>query len=293
MSTQAISEWKLERIGKFSEPKPFRVTRERVAAYAEATNDEHPLHRSGELAPPVFAIVPVFDTLTPPMLAFVPGEIAMTVVHGEQDFRFHAPIVPGQTLLSRGGVVGVHGTSTGVQVIVKGVTETGAGELIVEQYLTGFFRGAQLDLSAGVPLTQHRFPARLRGSDRLAVITQTFDPDTTERYSRASGDQMPIHLDDQVAKSVGLPGIIVHGLCTMAYTSRAVIASACPEDPTGLRRLAVRFSKTVQPSDSITTFLWNAGTTAEGTRKIAYETASNSGDMVIKDGLAEVRQSPA
>ena len=35
------------------------VERERIAAYAEATNDEHPAHRAGDLAPPVFAIVPV------------------------------------------------------------------------------------------------------------------------------------------------------------------------------------------------------------------------------------------
>ena len=34
---------------------------------------------------------------------------------------------------------------------------------------------------------------------------------------------MPIHLDDEIAKAMGFPGIIIHGLCTMAFTSQAAI----------------------------------------------------------------------
>jgi acyl dehydratase len=83
---------------------------------------------------------------------------------------------------------------------------------------------------------------------------------------------------------MGLPGIIVHGLCTMAYTSRAVIQAACPEDPSRLKRLAVRFSKVVQPSEKVTTWIWDAG---DG--RYAFETVSNNGNTAIKDGLAEVR----
>jgi acyl dehydratase len=95
---------------------------------------------------------------------------------------------------------------------------------------------------------------------------------------------MPIHLDDTIAKSVGLPGIIIHGLCTMAFTSVAVIQHACPHDPGRLERLAVRFAKPVQPEQTITTRLWTAG---EGI--YAYETESGDGAVVIKDGLAQVR----
>ena len=41
-------------------------------------------------------------------------------------------------------------------------------------------------------------------------------------YANASGDQNPIHQDEQVARSVGLPGVIAHGMYTMALTARAV-----------------------------------------------------------------------
>ena len=42
------------------------------------------------------------------------------------------------------------------------------------------------------------------------------------RYAEASGDHNPIHQDDAVATSVGLPGVIAHGMYTMALAARAV-----------------------------------------------------------------------
>jgi acyl dehydratase len=221
--------------------------------------------------------------MMPVLAGIVPPEVVPRVVHGEQDFRFHRAIAPGETLVSRGAAVGAHGTASGVQVVSKGITETEAGELVVEQYMTGFFRGAKLDASVGESVTEHGFPDGVRDEQPLASVTQGFDADQTQRYSKAAGDPMPIHLDDDFAKSVGLPGIIVHGLCTMAYTSRAVIGSLCPDDPSRLRRLAVRFSGVVQPSETITTSLW-AGT---GDR-IHFETVTDNNKVAIKDGLAEV-----
>jgi acyl dehydratase len=44
------------------------------------------------------------------------------------------------------------------------------------------------------------------------------------RYAEASGDHNPIHQDESVARSVGLPGVIAHGMYTMALAARAVSA---------------------------------------------------------------------
>ena len=60
---------------------------------------------------------------------------------------------------------------------------------------------------------------------------QTFDADQTFRYSEPAGDPMPIHLDEDFAKAMGLPGIIIHGLCTMAFTSHALLSQVRPHDP--------------------------------------------------------------
>jgi acyl dehydratase len=284
MSTSTELQWNLNRLGEWGEPARFDVTRERIAAYAAATNDEYPAHRSGELAPPVFPVVPaLLGVLAPAIMAVVPGEIAMRVVHGEQDFRYHRPIVPGMTLVSRAAAVGVHGTSSGVVVLGKAISETDHDDPVVEQSMAAFFRGAQLDVHEGESLTEHAFDESVRAGEPAAKVTQGFDPDQTQRYSEASGDPMPIHLDDDFAKAMGLPGIIIHGLCTMAFCSRAVVTEFCPDDPTRITRFAVRFSKIVQPSEKITTALWDAG---DG--RVMFETTSDNGNVVIKDGLAEI-----
>jgi acyl dehydratase len=46
--------------------------------------------------------------------------------------------------------------------------------------------------------------------------------DDLVRYANASGDHNPIHQDEDVARSVGLPGVIAHGMFTMALAARAV-----------------------------------------------------------------------
>src|SRR4051794_28579791 len=253
MST-STQQFKAERIGRWSEPREFAVERERIIAYAAATNDTIAPHAEGRYAPPVFAVVPAFETLAPAMAEVIPPEALMMVVHGEQDFHFHRPIEPGMTLVTRATPIGVHGRSSGVTVAVRAETRTkDAGELVVEQYMTSFVRGAQSELAAGERPPGHAFPDELRERAPLAEVAQTFDDDQTFRYAPAAGDPMPIHLDEDMARAMGLPGIIIHGLCTMAFTSRAVIETACPEDPARLRRLAVRFSKPCRPGETITT----------------------------------------
>jgi acyl dehydratase len=279
MSTTTPAQWNLDKLGEWTDPVPYEVTREAIAAYAEATNDEHAAHRAGDLAPPVFAVVPAFQVVSQPVLAIVPGEVIMRVVHGEQDFRYHRPIRPGDALVTRAAAVGVHGRSSGVVLVAKAVTETTDGEPVVEQYMTSFFRGAELDVHEGEEPPAH---VAERGAE-LGSVEHAYDPDQTQRYSKASGDPMPIHLDEDFAKAMGLPGIIVHGLCTMAFTGRAVIQTCCADDPTRLKRLAVRFAKIVQPSETVTTTLWDAGG-----GDVAFETVSSNGNVAIKDGLAHV-----
>jgi acyl dehydratase len=58
----------------------------------------------------------------------------------------------------------------------------------------------------------------------MSLEPQTFTITRADlvRYASASGDQNPIHQDESVAASVGLPGVIAHGMYTMALAARAV-----------------------------------------------------------------------
>jgi acyl dehydratase len=56
----------------------------------------------------------------------------------------------------------------------------------------------------------------------LETQTYTITRADLVRYAAASGDHNPIHQDEDVARSVGLPGVIAHGMYTMALAARAV-----------------------------------------------------------------------
>jgi len=287
MSTETAPAFKPEAIGSWGDPVSFEVERERIAAYAAATNDEIPAHAAGELAPPVFAIVPAFQAVGIASMTVIPGELLGAILHGEQDFHFHRPIEPGMVLSTRGKPIGMRQRSSGVTVANLGETRDQDGELVVEQYMTSFVRGAQGAEDVGDEAPPHRFDEALRETEPAAEVAQTFDADQTFRYAEASGDPMQIHLDEVFAKSVGLPGIIIHGLCTMAFTSVAVIEHACADDPTRLKRLAVRFASIALPEQTITTRIWDAGEN-DGRSTYAYETTSDADALVIKDGWAEI-----
>jgi acyl dehydratase len=273
-------------LGKWGEDGRFEVTRERIAEYAAATNDPIAAHRSGDVAPPVFAIVPVFPSLASPAVGVLPAKLVPRIVHGEQDFHFHRPIYPGDRLVSRGKIIGYQGLEKGTPCAILLDCRTEDGELVNEQYVTFFVRGFNAGKKVGELGPSHKFDEQLHHQPPTAKVTAHVDGDQTFRYAEASGDPMPIHLDDEFAKSAGLPGIIAHGLCTMAMASWGVLTELGESDVARLKRFAVRFSKMVFPGDDLDTRIWRTGS-RDGVTSYAFETVRGQ-DFAITDGLAEI-----
>ncbi|MFC9998574.1 MaoC/PaaZ C-terminal domain-containing protein [Nocardia sp. NPDC127526] len=269
----------------WSDEERFEVTRERIAEYAAATNDPIAAHLEGTVAPPIFAIVPVFEAMMMPVIEVAPMDIFGRVVHGEQDFHFHRPIRPGDILVSRAKAIGYDSKDTGSTITILIECRSEDGELVNEQYLTAFFRNIDAGKQVGDGAPPHRFDSTTAGQP-LAKAHAHVDADQTYRYSPASGDPVPIHLDDQVAKDAGLPGIIAHGLCTMAMSSWGVLTETAGSDVQRLKRFAVRFSKMVFPGDDLETRIWQQDS-KNGLTSYAFETGRGS-DLVLTDGLAVI-----
>lgn len=275
-------------VGEWTDTEHFDVTAERIAEYAAATNDPIAQHLSGEVAPPVFAVVPTFGSMAPAALSVAPVELLPKLVHGEQDFRFHRPIRPGDRLAVRAKPIGYVGRDNGSVVVIYAETRDDAGELVNEQWITAFFRKVNAGKTVGEQAPEHRASDDVVASAPLTSLTQHVDEDQTFRYSPASGDPMPIHLDDEIARMSGLPGIINHGLCTMAFTSWAALTELADGDTARLRRLAVRFAKPVLPGNDIETRFWTRESTV-GDSGTAYTYQTTMGDeVVITDGLAVI-----
>jgi acyl dehydratase len=125
------------------------------------------------------------------------------------------------------------------------------------------------------------------GAEPTAVLTYPVDPDQSFRYAEASGDHGTYHVDEGAARSAGLPGVIVHGLCTMAFAARAVVEACCDGDSRRLKRLGVRFTRPLLPDQSVTTRIYRDGE-SDGRIVYAVEVDDASGDGVIRRGIAEV-----
>ncbi len=260
-------------LGRPGEGHSYDVTEEALRAYADATDDV--------VGGPVFAVLPVWEEVRHASRSVASNEVRPHVVHYEQDVLFQQPLVAGMRVRTRAMPVALLGRPNGTSVVIRTETHTEEGEPVNEQHITEFFRGVEAPENVGERAPDHRL--EVDGAP-AAEITYPVALDQTVRYAAASGDDFAIHLDDEFARSVGLPGRIVHGLCTMAFTGRAILEAAGIEDPGRVRRLAVRFSAPLFPGDTLTTRIWDLGDGAYG-----FEAVSGAGATVVKDGRAELR----
>lgn len=111
----------------------------------------------------------------------------------------------------------------------------------------------------------------------------------TIRYAGASGDFNPIHVDEEFARQVGLPGRILHGLWTMAQVARAHTEAA--GGPAGLARLSVEFRGLGRVDEEITVH-GAVREIVDGTAIVASE-ARQGGKRIVRNGEAEVRLEPS
>jgi acyl dehydratase len=207
-------------------------------------------------------------------------------LHGEQDMTFHRPLRAGDVITTTPSIEAIRDKGTGETLAIRLRSVNQAGELVEETLFTLFVRGNPKSGSNGAPSREKMAPPTARPSEALVTVAQKLDADQTLRYSDASGDKVKIHLDPDAAKRAGFPGIIGHGLCTLAFTSRAVIDGVGGGTPDRLRRIAVRFALPVIPGEIITTRIWPAAGGDAG--EYAFETRDPRGRLVISDGRAVV-----
>jgi acyl dehydratase len=272
MAAPSALAFDLAAIGRQGREHRYEVTEQALEAYADATDDR--------VGGPVFAIVPVWETLPAASRSVASDDLRTHVVHYEQDMLLHRPLEAGMEVVSTATPVSLLPRPNGTSLVIRTETRTTRGELVNEQYVTEFFRGVQAEHGVGERAPDHRLEV---DGDPDAELTYRIAEDQTVRYAAASGDDFAIHVDDEFARRVGLPGRIVHGLCTMAFAGRAVLEAAGVDDPRAVRRIAVRFSAPLFPGESVTTRVWQL----DG--GFGFESVNEQGTPVLKYGRLELR----
>jgi acyl dehydratase len=121
--------------------------------------------------------------------------------------------------------------------------------------------------------------------EEIPELTVLPDRLTPVRYAGASGDFNPIHVDDEFAKRVGLPGRIMHGLWTMAQVARALTDAG--DGPHSLQRLSVQFRGMALPDREIT--ISGKVTKAQDGVATVEVRAEQDGKAIVRGGEAELR----
>ncbi|MCP5044688.1 MAG: dehydratase [bacterium] len=277
-------------IGRSYAPSTYEVKEEAMIKYALATNETNPrlldtAVEGGLVAPPVFPVVYHAGALRKPISDPELDIDFKRALHGEQDMSFHRPLRAGDVISTTATIEDIREKATGETIAIRLRSENQAGERVEETLFTLFVRGKTKE--AAGQRRARKAPAPASHTDEpLATIAQQLDADQTYRYSEASGDMVKIHLDPAVAKKAGLPGIIGHGLCTLAFISRAVIDGVAGGEPERLKRLSVRFAMPVIPGEIITTRIASAAGNTDG--EYAFETRDPRNKLVISDGRAIV-----
>jgi len=126
--------------------------------------------------------------------------------------------------------------------------------------------------------------ADLSAGTQIPEVRVTPDKYLTARYAGASGDFNPIHIDEEFARQVGLPGRILHGLWMMAQVARAHTEAL--GGPDKLERLSVQFRGMGVPEQEVTV----SGTVRElaDGRAVIDTVAEQGGKQIIRNAEAEL-----
>ena len=127
--------------------------------------------------------------------------------------------------------------------------------------------------------------ARLSEGEAIPELRVTPDRYVTVRYAGASGDFNPIHIDEDFATQVGLPGRILHGLWTMAQVARAQ-TEAAGAGPEALKRLSVQFRGVGVPEQEIV--VTGRVTEVAAGRATIETSAEQGGKKIIRNAVAEI-----
>ena len=271
-----------EAVGKKFKPAARFVKPEDMVAYAKAVDDENPRYVGDDpdVGAPLLAVKPMFEALEDALSDKTLDADLMNLVHGEQEMVFYDVLRPWDLVAPRSEIASIEEKSSGWLVEVDQWLMRD-GETVAEATSGLFVRNPEAEKSSGSD-SDEADAADL--GDPIYTETQVVADDQPKRYAEASGDMNPIHTDPQVAKAAGLPDVILHGLCTMAFGARAVVDGLLDSEVENLGRISVRFAKPVVPGAELEARIWEGDDT-----DFVFDMVDDDGDQVLKIGEADRR----
>lgn len=275
-------------LGKEYFTDPYLVEAESIRKYAHATNEENPRYLKTEsdaelVPPPIYSVVFARGLLE--QLIEDAEEMNLDflrLVHAEQKMRWKDTVRIGDEINTTAKIVNMEelGPHEILDLLIHCKRED---KTVVEMDNRIIIRGKE-EAGAKKPGKKSTEPER---GKMLTKQSRFVAKDQGRRYAEASGDHNPIHVSDEIARKAGLPRAILHGLCTMAMASQAIVDELLEGDPTRLKSMGVRFSRPVLMNQVITTKVYDGGVNEDGLHVVYLETRDENDNPVLTHGTAE------
>jgi acyl dehydratase len=232
--------------------EPVSVSQGEALAYALAVDDSNPRYfqKEGAVVTPLFAARIAGEVLEKVILHDRLGMNAFKMVHAEQAFRFHKPILAGMEVIPTGKIAAIREVSSG-EILEMTLEIRAGGELLTEGVTSLFVKTPSKGKDKG---DKGEKKEKDRKEVPLLEPVAAFEVALGQpgRYALASGDYNPIHTRKWAAKLAGFKAPIAHGMCVLAMTAARLTSLYGGDDPARLASLTARFSKPAYPGQELT-----------------------------------------
>ena len=230
-----------------------------LMSYAAGLGDTHEVYfdtTGTVVAHPVFSVCPEWPVVLDARK--IEGSQSMTAeesrrgVHATHDVVVSKPITAGDVLFTTGRIISVEQRKPGAYQVMKLQTQNSRGETLITTYQGGLSRDVEV---VGGAKSQEEVPAlpdRSLGQSDGTKIEIPVAAGAAHVYTECARIWNPIHTDKAVARSAGLPDIILHGTATLALAVSTLIDHVLDGDLTRVRRYACRFAAMVLMPSTLT-----------------------------------------
>ncbi len=205
------------------------------------------------------------------------------IVHAGIELKFGAPIQSTDKLSVESTLLGVDEKPSGklVRISFAVSREDGCGIVSGETRYFSRGKGRSEGSSKEVASSSGEGEGRENAAREVTIPT---DPNQSRMYAEGSGDTFPIHTDDHFARSVGLPGVIMHGMCSLSLCLEPILAQLAEGETARLASVKCRFGAIALPGQDLTLRF-----TPSASGPVSFGATDPEGKPVIAEGELRLR----
>lgn len=212
------------------------------------------------------------------------------LLHGQQYIEICKPLPSNCSMQNKTSIVGLHDKGKAAILEFEVLSyEKETGEPLSRNRSTVYLRGAGGFSKSSQPYSFSKYPKDQTSSKTpktppFAIHEETLQPSQALLY-RLSGDYNPLHADPKIAEVAGFSRPILHGLCTMGFTVRAIIKTMCNGDASLVKAISGRFLLHVYPGETLLIEMWPQGS------RVLYQTKVKERNRAVLAGFVDLNRS--